>query len=475
MYIKKLGCSVVTDKVPHEKPTGANNLEGAFKPETLGNIRPNDRYDINTNKEHHKPTDYGYLQTPSYGTKPAYGSISNQYLPVKPPHNNGDKVQTLVSVASGPDSYHHPVHDILVSDKHEYGIGHDKIDSSYGNNPPSRPDSLRNPYNDNSRPGRLPGKPFEGYDRPPPLRPFSGFNSYEDIQDCDKTEAIYGIRPERPTDYGMSPAPRPPLRPKPDGYGNVNFDRPLRPRPDGYDKPNEYGGLNSNRPIRPNLDGYDRPIPKPSSDGYGDSNFDRPNIPKPDGYDRPNLDLRPVSFKPRPDEYNRPDAVLDSRPYGPRPRPDGYGSSVDTRPLGPKPRPDGYDRPDLNYDLTPRPVGYGDANYDTRPILSKPRPDGYDRPDAIPIRPKPQSDIYGGSNQINDLKPIARPDGYDRPDPGFHLVANVPRPNGYEGVRPIEYYESSYSGFSSMDKFYTGYGMGNVDRYDVFPEKPSEK
>lgn len=422
----------------------------------MGNIRPNDRYDINTNNEQHKPTDYGYLQTPSYGNKPAHGSVSNQYLPVKPPHNNGDKVQTLVSVASGPDSYYHPVHDILVSDKHEYGNSHDKIDSSYGNRPPLRPDSLRNPYSDNR-----PGKPSEGYNRP--LRPVSGFNSYDDKQDCDKLEPLYGTRPERPTDYGMSPAARPPLRPKPDGYDNPNFDRPLRPRPYDYDRPNTrpeaYGDSNFDRPIRPNPDGYERPIPKPRPDGYGTS--------------IPNLDHRPVSF--RPDEYDRPDPLLDSRPYGPRPPLDGYGGSVDIRPIGQKPRPDGYDRPDPNYELKPRPDGYGDANHDYRPILSKPRPNGYDRPDSRPSRPKPLPDIYGGPNQIYDSRPISKPDGYDRPNTGFQPIATLPKPNGYEGVRPIEYYESSYSGFSSTDKFYTGYGMGNVDRYDVFPVRPSDK
>lgn len=479
-----MDCSIVTDKNPHEKPLNAGDVQSPYKPDTLGNIRPNDKYDINSHKEyeHHKPAENGYLQTPSYSGSSSYGSGSpnNYYLPVKPPRDNGDKVQTIVSVASSPDSYYHPVHDILVSDKNKYD-NNDKIDNFYG-----RPPNLY----DDRRPNRPIGGVSNGYGRPK-------YSVHEETPDCDRPDPPYGYKPDVSSGYGSSPVYRPLYQ---SSSRPGSYDRPdlnLRPIPGGYDGPDP----------KPRPEGYDRPnqnydsrpiATKPRPDGYDNPNFDsRPISSKPiqDGYGRPESETRPIGVRPRPDGYDRPEPSYDSRPIRPNPRPDGYDRpepNYDFRPIRPNPRPDGYDRPNPDFvsrpiELKPKPDGYGNQNFDFRPIGSKPRPDGYDRPnpnfDYRPIELKPRPDGYG--NQNVDFRPIVskpRPDGYDSPNTGYGSKPALlrPKPNGFDkpeidsGFRPIGYHESSYNGYSSVDKYYTGYGTGHIDRYDVRPERPSD-
>lgn len=325
LYIKKLGCSVVIDKNPHEKPLGVDDTQSTSKPETLGNIRPNDKYDTTLDKEYNKPFDNGYLQSSLYDKKPSYGSVSNYYLPVKPTDYRVDKVQTMVSVADRPDSYYHPVHDIFLSNNNQYGNINDKIDGSYG----GRPDGFYLPY-ENSRPDIGPPrppyeskppkkKPSGGYDRPDGGISEPSYSVHEYRPDCDRPDPPYAFRPERPSDYGEPPLIRPPLPPK--------------PRPDSYDRPDP----SYNRPIfpKPRPDGYDRPGP----------NYDLRPKPRPDIYDRPNsnYEVSPLVPKPRPDEYDRPD-----RPF-------------DLKPIRPGHKPNEYDRPDSDFGL--KPLGYYESHY----------------------------------------------------------------------------------------------------------------
>lgn len=405
------------DKNPHEKPV--DNSQNIPKPDTLGNVRPNDKYDSKGDEGYDKPSK-GYLPPPSYENKPA--PVSNQYLPPKPSYEKGDKVQTVVSVASGPDSYYHPVLNLLISDKDQYGQINDKMDATYNNGPPFRPETLYRPYDDH-RPEHWPskneydskpaGRPSIGYDMPEPI-----FIAHEYKPDCDR-DPPYNYRPSLPASYGISDTGR--------------------PKPDVYDRPDSSYG----RPVvpKPRPDGYDRP----------DLNFDRPITPprRPSGYDRPDSSYEtPVNPPRRPEGYDRPDSYYD-RPIGPPRQPEEYDRPTSTyeRPIGPLRKPEDYDRPDPSF---------------SRPLYPKPRPDGYDRPDPMYERP---------------LSPRPTPDGYNRPNTDLRPIYSRPKPSAYgdpeSGIsnRPGSYYAPSYSGYTS-NEYYSAFGISNIDRYDIVPVRP---
>lgn len=160
LYIKKLDCFIVTDQGPFIKPSQDNYYN--TKPSTLGNLKPEE------NGHHHvgadsKPSLSNHLGSynPSYFSyKPTYApDYNHNYLP-----SGIQNVQTLVSVASGPDTILHPVHDIIVSkgrcgicgNEHSSDVHHDH------ERPPFRPQVIDNPYGSHHRP-EYPSRPIPSY------------------------------------------------------------------------------------------------------------------------------------------------------------------------------------------------------------------------------------------------------------------------------------------------------------------------
>ncbi|CAH0551802.1 unnamed protein product [Brassicogethes aeneus] len=431
LYIKKLGCKVVLDTSPHfigskphlppeedhqdhhqhhhESPNSIpqkpDKPSGYEKPDDL--VSESNNY---YNRPASRPSD-GYGDRPSSGYKydkpnsnqPSYN------VPSKPTYGDqSEKVQTLVSIASGPNTHYDAQHGIIVGgdiyDSQNKPAHHQ--DSYIGNMPPFRPSSLNHPYDTD----RYDNKPTSilligSYDRPnrygEPYRPSSGYDHDE--------------RPSRPYDDR-------PIRPN-----NNYLDRPYDDR---YDRP-----IRPERPQRPHNE-------KPPLDGYDD----RPRPP------RPNLDY---DNKPRPiSEYEKP-----TRPYDDKPRPSSNG--YDSRPPRPnldydnKPRPI-QERPSGSYDLVhERPERPPSGGYDTRPpsperpsggYYSRPPPD-YERPD----RPPP-------SGGYDSRPPRPNLDPYDdKPRPVYN---ERPLPDRY-GERP---HSSSYGDRPIRPQ--GGYDRHDIDRYD---------
>lgn len=226
LYIKKFGCSVVIDKTPHDKPLN-DGTQSPGKPDTLGNIKPH------TNGYDNKPPDDGYDYQPpidGYDHKPLQNDYDKpkkpNYYYLPPKHGNKDHVehvQTIVSVASGPDAILHPTHDILIGKKLQQN------EDGYGDMPPFRPPVLNRPYmNDRpdyhhkpeyygDKPGRPPAPVHENADSL-----YGGNQAYGDVE-----------RPHRPVKRPIDCDPdydnRPPQM-KPDlGYNEGGMERPHRP------------------------------------------------------------------------------------------------------------------------------------------------------------------------------------------------------------------------------------------------------
>ncbi|KAG5894827.1 hypothetical protein JTB14_033671 [Gonioctena quinquepunctata] len=470
LYIKKHDCTLVIDKSPHHKPP---EFRPPQKPITLGNVRPEEEIFI-------KPLqDTNVNQKPSkFSTKPLQSpDLSHNYLPV-PEEDGIHNVQTLVSIASGPQTVLNPVHGILVAESTSGGY------DAPEKRPPFRPDLLNHPYNDHvTRP-----RP-DDFDRPNhyDFKPvyesnleYSHEGSFEkpygpiERPDLDRFDVLrpdssnyysdrYG---ERPSKVPFRPEPSYSKRPVPHRYGS------LITHPDDYNRP-PVDDYTNHRPPIPSLDysnvgrppggdyingkpffesHYDE---KPPSDKYGSYHYDKPTRPVSlsETYDdeRPSKPNRPLYNEP--DRYERPQYPFsDERPIRPQQkpsndydahpdRPDRYPTNGNEPYRDPRPseetydstrpnpdRPYGDSRPDVNRPNNDRPYG------DSRPDSNRPN---HDRPygDSRPPSNRPNHDrSYGDSRPDSNRPNNDIPNGDSRPD-------NSNRPNNdrpYEDKKPYD-------------------------------------
>ncbi|KAJ8924277.1 hypothetical protein NQ315_007069, partial [Exocentrus adspersus] len=413
LYIKKLGCSVVVEKNPYDKPPPdypetTNSVPSPESKPSPDNSRPNDKF---------QPLENGY-------PKPPFPSNFNNRYYLPPTPENVDHVQTLVSVASGPNSYLHPVHDILVGDRpYMYGVP----------NPP---------------------KPM---------------GCCEKNRDCC---APSDLPPYRPPALNHPYDPRPVYRPKPDDL-DQGYGRPSRPQYGGVNRPYDRPNPPHEKPNRPDLlDRPDRPYDRPSRP----DSLDRPDRPydgpsRPDSLDRP---YRPYDRPSRPDSLDRPDPSYDrpsrpdtlDRPYGRPTRPYDESNSLDRpdrpyerpiRPDRPYDGPNSLDRPDPSYSR-PQDLPYDTKRWDSRPDLEydkfigggvhdrfKPGRPYDERPPKRPLRPegppydsRPNSVYYDGPLLPKYGSVIPHPDYYDR-TPGIGYQEDDATPDPDKPSRPSSY------------------------------------
>nr|XP_023022915.1 uncharacterized protein LOC111511130 isoform X1 [Leptinotarsa decemlineata] len=482
LYIKKLDCTLVIDKSPHVKPSD-QDFRPSLKPITLGNIPAEDEIFF-------KP-----LQDAIDGPAPPDGpsrppDLSNLYLPSKNPHrpphppdsghyydsdvdriSYGDRrptqpprspnkdgvqnVQTLVSVASGPQTVLNPVHGILVAGDSQLGYGgqHDEKRPSF------IPESSNSPHEDH-----------KVLQRP---------------NDFDRPDQHGGIRPvfEINDDYGQStffqrpygPVERPDLHrydvSKPgsteyysDRYGDRPSRIPFRPQSNyyNYQFPDKYGSLiphpdsyNNNKPLAQSeyLFQHQQQHEEYHNEYFhhsikNDYQYHKPYRPLEsyDDFRRPSGEKYSYNHRPGSPQY----APQDDRPSW---KPDGissYGPYQNERPSKPN---GSYDderpssKPSTGYG-SERPENNGpyEGTRPNRPSNDRPyqnsRPNDSDRPydDTRPYRPYQNSRPIDSDRPYEDSRPNVQPYDDSRPDADrpHHI-----RP--YEDSKPVK--GKPYEGF----------------------------
>ncbi|CAG9820450.1 unnamed protein product [Phaedon cochleariae] len=452
LYIKKLDCTLVienTDKHPN------HDYRPSLKPVTLGNLDAEDEFHHDPlqiapgeNKPPHAP-DSGHQYLPS--------TPSHQYLPsshhyVSPPVKDGvHNVQTLVSIASGPESVLNPIHGILVAQETaNYG--------EEGKLPPYKPAALNRPYDGHkTRPDR--------YDRPDPdygYRPgflgagegYADEGTFErphwtpDRPDLDRFDVVnpssagynlnrYGDRPSR-IPFRPEPDFLASHRPLPNRYGS------LIPHPDEYDNlpslQSEYLFQQSHQESFSELyhEGNNRP-PRPplGSQGYDGGDKDlglRPSYP----HGRPNVDRDKNTDKNH--NYAHQTPLVSSQGYGDR----NHDEDIDHNYAYKRPsRPSGDNPNDYPKPVKPRPLqqhsgGYGDKGKPGVGELVQNWED-YGRPGPHSVRPS-------GSRPYDDEKPL-RPNG--KPSEGYGGTSGQACCSSYgneKGGKPIVSHSTGYNG-----------------------------
>ncbi|XP_030764944.1 uncharacterized protein LOC115889139 isoform X2 [Sitophilus oryzae] len=481
LYIKKMDCKIVIEPpsfVGAEKPPDELHIYST-KPLNVGQEQHEHHHHDHENlpaegdpyAQPSSPNLYSSLKHPYQGYGNGY-QYNKPHTPLSPPSNHqGDKVehvQALVSIASGPQSVLHPVHNILISgDSYEPGSSQGSpIASTYGdgNLPPYRPPALHHPYDD-CRPQE---RPFNGYDKP--SRPLPNYGSAK-------------------PDYFQ-----------PDnGY---NYPKPDKNRP-GYTKPETGYG----QPVRPQLE-YGNPKPdnfKPVT-GY---DYPKPDYYKPDvGYEFQKPGLRPESdflnyrpYLPYPSDYGTPQNIPGPSylpPSDDRPDPNtpnsGYSGgflAIDRRkyqsynqfdsfesetsgyyPIRPN-NPDfnyydNYDRPD-----PARPNRYGSViPHPSDYLFLRPNPDNYDPPPLKPLptggynsndKPRPPNNYYNQNSDRNDQN-LGYNDrntnqGYEKPLPSWPSRPSQDNPIAPRPIKPV----TEINGYDGVD--YTNKHYGKPGEY----------
>ncbi|CAH1984710.1 unnamed protein product [Acanthoscelides obtectus] len=307
LYTKKLGCSLVIDKTPNKKPAthpaDRNSIPSTQKPDRLGDIN-NDPHPDGTRYQYHdkyRPL-YGSDQY-SDGTRyqhhdrdqPLYAP-SHQYTP---PLKSGDETpgrvgSELIAVASGVDTYLHPVHDIILSKRSRCGVcgeehfqgeahSHFASDSYYKYPPPNRGswygekpsdhlDRDNRPVQDVPAKPDLPSyRPDDRYDYWPDRKPPYTLPAYGSL--IPHPDEYYGTPPEhnylgKPPDTDRYPdysSYKPNDRPEDYHYYYYDPPTPLPVKPSGYyyETPQKPTFYEDNNPSTPQLPPTERPLPPP--------------------------------------------------------------------------------------------------------------------------------------------------------------------------------------------------------------------
>ncbi|CAG9766320.1 unnamed protein product [Ceutorhynchus assimilis] len=460
LYIKKIDCQVVLEPPKHPTSSSDNRNPPAHSTHhavnsNYGNLPAQSMYQgavPNSGYLYQKPTETNHqvqhVQTHStnhavnsnYGISPAQsmyqGAVPNSgYLYQKPAETNHQvqHVQTLVSIASGPQSVLHPVHDILVSgDSYQHQQPPAAV-AEYGDRPPFRPTALNHPYDDH-RPQQ------EGYEttyrpstifdnsalRPNNYRPNTGSDNV-DFSYRPQSQHTYdnpGLRPEtsyRPNNdnYAIRPSTNTNFQ---TSYGQSSHNQFNNDRPDPtYGRPQnlpETGYGNGGTRISIDRRKYE------SYSSYAQFEHHSPNYNYYDHYDRPDPKYpnRYGSVIPHPDDYDRHDSHYDYLFVRPNAEPTYPGSDYDSQ----RPVKIGHSRP---YGMQ-RPYGSDDG-----------KKSGYERPYKPSKNPTtssskpPSTELTNHYNSMDYHKQYGKPGSYSNTKGSDKGQAIVTESVGYHGEK----------------------------------------
>ncbi|KAH1007158.1 hypothetical protein HUJ04_004428 [Dendroctonus ponderosae] len=366
LYIKKIDCQIVLEAP--DRPTenqhaehSQNEAQYLVEEEHHGSGQP---------PNHHSPNEGYQYQRPAA-----------HYEPNPPKEDNLQHVQTLVSIASGPNNVLHPVHDILISGRPEnaYGVQPQM--------PPFRPSALNRPY-EHHKPANFAHLGWDNY-------AYGYGGSGEDRKHFPDFSPSGNYAPK-------------PLNGYESGSSQLEIDRRKYQSYTHYDSLESETHKFGSDPHYNFYDHYDRPDPS-YPNRYGSV------IPHPDDYSHPQSNHQYLFVRPNSAGANQEESGYKSpRPGygGARPEDDSFGNrpEIDDR------RP-GFNKGDLGYEGRP-----------SRPYYDSLRPIGY----------KPQEhhdliDNYKPNKASNpDYNPASR---YPTKSPASanHRPASTELTNHYEG------------------------------------------
>ncbi|XP_048523827.1 uncharacterized protein LOC109536280 [Dendroctonus ponderosae] len=339
LYIKKIDCQIVLE-APH-RPTenqhaehSQNEAQYLVEEEHHGSGQP---------PNHHSPNEGYQYQRPAA-----------HYKPNPPKEDNLQHVQTLVSIASGPNNVLHPVHDILISGRPENAYGVQPQMPSF------RPSALNRPY-EHHKPANFAHLGWDNY-------AYGYGGSGEDRKHFPDFSPSGNYAPQ-------------PLNGYESGSSQLEIDRRKYQSYTHYDSLESETHKFGSDPHYNFYDHYDRPDPS-YPNRYGSV------IPHPDDYSHPQSNHQYLFVRPNSAGANQEESGYKSpRPGygGARPEDDSFGNrpEIDDR------RP-GFNKGDLGYEGRPsrpyydslRPIGYKPQEH--HDLIDNHKPNKASNPDYNP-------------------------------------------------------------------------------------------